>query len=156
MQALLDAVRGTGARNVVLVGGLDYAYDLSGIAKGFALEDKGGNGIIYSTHIYPWKKGWQEKVLVVADKYPILVGEVGADTKKMDWLPAEWQEDAETWVPEMLGFIQKHKFHWTAFSFHPKSAPAFAHRLGLHAHAGMGAPVKRALAGEKFELDKLR
>ena len=59
MQALLDAVRGTGARNVVLVGGLDYAYDLSGIANGFALEEKGGNGIIYSTHIYPWKKGWQ-------------------------------------------------------------------------------------------------
>jgi hypothetical protein len=56
MQALINAVRESGAKNIVLAGGLDWAYDLSGIANGFALDDKGGNGIIYSTHIYPWKK----------------------------------------------------------------------------------------------------
>ena len=156
MQALLDAVRGTGARNVVLVGGLDYAYDLSGIAKGFALEDKGGNGIIYSTHIYPWKKDWQEKVLVVADKHPVLVGEVGANTKKMEWLKPEWQEDAATWVPAMLGLIQKRKLHWTAFSFHPKSAPHLLTGWDYAPTPEWGVPVKRALAGEKFALDKLR
>ncbi len=156
MQALLDAVRGTGARNVVLVGGLDYAYDLSGIASGYALKDKGGNGIILSTHIYPWKKGWAEKVLVAADKYPILVGEVGAGEKKMPWLPAEHQEDAVTWVPAMLGFIQKHQLHWTAFAFHPKAGPAMLTGWDYTPNATWGAPVKRALAGEKFELDKMR
>jgi endoglucanase len=156
MQALLDAVRGTGARNVVLAGGLDYAYDLSGIANGYALEDKTGNGIIYSTHIYPWKKGWQEKVLVVADKHPILVGEVGANTKKMEWLKPEWQEDAATWVPAMIGCIQKHNLHWTAFSFHPKSAPHLLTGWDYTPTPEWGEPVKRALAGEKFELDKLR
>ena len=31
MQALLDAVRATGAENLVIAGGLDWAYDLSGI-----------------------------------------------------------------------------------------------------------------------------
>ena len=156
MQALLDAVRGTGARNVVLVGGLDYAYDLSGIASGYALKEKGGNGIILSTHIYPWKKGWAEKVLVVADKYPILVGEVGAGEKKMAWLPAEYQEDAVTWVPAMLGFIEKHQLHWTAFAFHPKAGPAMLTGWDYTPNATWGAPVKRALAGEKFELDRMR
>jgi hypothetical protein len=34
MQRLLDAVREAGANNVVVAGGLDWAYDLSGIAKG--------------------------------------------------------------------------------------------------------------------------
>ncbi len=156
MQALLDAVRGTGARNVVLVGGLDYAYDLSGMANGYALKEKGGNGIILSTHIYPWKKGWAEKVLVVADKYPILVGEVGAGAKKMDWLPAAVQEDAVTWVPAMLGFIQKNHLHWTAFAFHPKAGPAMLTGWDYTPNATWGAFVKRALAGEKFELDKMR
>jgi hypothetical protein len=156
MQALLEAVRSTGARNVVLVGGLDYAYDLSGMAQGFALTEKGGNGIVLSTHIYPWKKGWQEKVLVVAEKHPIFVGELGANTKKMTWLKPEWQEDAATWVPAMLGLIQKHEFHWTAFSFHPKAAPHLLSGWDFAPTPEWGEPVKRALSGEKFEVDRAR
>ncbi|MHA3770404.1 glycoside hydrolase family 5 protein [Verrucomicrobiota bacterium sgz303538] len=156
MQRLLETVRETGARNVVLVGGLDYAYDLSGIANGYALDEKGGNGIILSTHIYPWKKGWADKVLIVADKFPILVGEVGAGAKKMEWLPVDVQEDAVTWVPEMLGFIQKYKLHWTAFSFHPKAGPPMLEDWSYKPNAAWGVFVKRALDGEKFELKKLR
>lgn len=30
-QALLDTVRSTGAKNIVVVGGLDYAYELDAI-----------------------------------------------------------------------------------------------------------------------------
>jgi endoglucanase len=157
MQKLLETVRETGAKNIALVGGLDYAYDLSGIANGYALQDTAeSNGIILSTHIYPWKKGWQEKVLCCADKFPILVGEVGAPEKKMTWLPAEYQEDAVTWVPEMIGFIQKQKFHWTAFAFHPKAGPAMLEDWSYRPNAVWGAFVKRALSGEQFELKKLR
>jgi endoglucanase len=156
MQALLDAVRSTGAKNVVLVGGLDYAYDLSGMGKGFALEDKGGNGIVLSTHIYAQKKGWQEKVIDLADKYPIFVGELGANTKKFNFMPESAQEDATTWVPAVLGLIQKYNFHWTAFSLHPKSAPQLISDWNYTPTPEWGAFAKRALAGEKFTLDKNR
>jgi hypothetical protein len=156
MQRLLDTVRETGAKNLVLVGGLDWAYDLTGFANGYALQDKSGNGLILSTHIYPWKKGWREKVLIVAEKYPILVGEFGAGEKKMEWLPAEYQEDAKTWVPAALGFVQEHQFHWTAFSFHPRSAPAMLVDWSYTPNEAWGTFVKRALAGEKFECDRLR
>ncbi|WP_309712038.1 cellulase family glycosylhydrolase, partial [Armatimonas sp.] len=37
MQALLDTVRATGAKNIVVAGGLDWGYDLSGVLKGHAL-----------------------------------------------------------------------------------------------------------------------
>ena len=143
MQALVDAVRGTGAPNIVVAGGLDWAYDLSGVARGFELKDTTGHGIIYATHIYPWKRGWQEKVLVVAMRHPILVGEVGADIKKMSFIPAEAQEDPYTWVPDMLGLIQKHRFHWTAFSFHPAATPVMI-TSGI-AHVALRE--KRAMAG---------
>lgn len=156
MQALVDAVRGTGARNLVVCGGLDWAYDLSGIAQGFELKDKTGRGLIYATHIYPWKRGWQEKVLVIAARHPILVGEVGADIKKMDFIPAAAQEDPYTWVPDMLGLIQKHHFHWTAFSFHPAATPVLITGWDYTPTPFWGAFVKRALAGETFELKKLR
>jgi len=156
MQALVDAVRGTGARNLVVAGGLDWAYDLSGVARGFELKDTTGRGLIYATHIYPWKRGWQEKVLVVAARHPILVGEVGADIKKMDFIPASAQEDPYTWVPDMLGLIQKHRFHWTAFSFHPAATPVMITGWDYTPTPFWGAFVKRALAGEHFELKKLR
>lgn len=156
MQALVDAVRGTGARNIVVAGGLDWAYDLSGIARGFALKDATGHGLIYATHIYPWKRGWQEKVLVIAERHPILVGEVGADIKKMDFISTSAQEDPYTWVPDMLGFIQKHRFHWTAFSFHPAATPVMITGWDYTPTPFWGAFVKRALAGEQFELKKLR
>ncbi|MFM9964012.1 MAG: glycoside hydrolase family 5 protein [Planctomycetaceae bacterium] len=156
MQRMLEAVRETGAHNIVIAGGLDWAYDLSGIANGFALTEKGGHGIVYSTHIYPWKRDWASKVLLVADKHPIFVGEVGADIKKMSFIPAEAQEDAATWVPEMLGLIQKHKLHWTAFSFHPKASPVMITDWDYTPTPFWGAFAKEALSGKPFELKRLR
>lgn len=156
MQALLDAVRGAGAQNVVLVGGLDWSYDLTGIANGFELKDAGGRGIIYASHIYPWKRGWEAKVLLVADKHPILLGEVGADIHKMNFIPADAQEDPYTWVPDMLGLIQKYHLHWTGFSFHPKASPVMIEDWTFKPTPYWGAFAKRALAGEHFALKKMR
>lgn len=156
MQRLVDAVRETGARNIVIAGGLDWAYDLSGIANGFALTDSSGNGIVYSTHIYPWKRDWAGKVLLVAEKHPIFVGEVGADIKKMTFIPAEAQEDAETWMPEMLGLIQKHKLHWTGFSFHPKASPVMITDWSFTPTPYWGQLAKEALSGKKFTVHRLR
>ena len=56
MQALVDAVRSTGARNIVVAGGLDWAYDLSGIARGF--EE---SGLVLLRH-------GEEAVLVCVDE----------------------------------------------------------------------------------------
>lgn len=156
MQKLVNTVRATGARNIVIAGGLDWAYDLSGIANGFALTEPGGNGIVYSTHIYPWKRDWAGKVLLIADRHPLFVGEVGADIRKMTFIPAEAQEDAETWVPEMLGLIQKHRLHWTGFSFHPKASPVMISDWNYTPTPYWGQPARDALSGRPFELKKLR
>ena len=156
MQKLIDTVREAGAKNIVIVGGLDWAYDLSGIAKGFEVNDRGGHGIVYSTHIYPWKRDWAGKVLLITDKYPIFIGEVGADINKMTFIPAEAQEDPYTWVPDMLGLIQKHKLHWTAFSFHPKATPVMIQGWDYTPTPFWGQFVKEALAGKEFTWKKNR
>ncbi|HBR93503.1 MAG TPA: hypothetical protein DEA90_05000 [Opitutae bacterium] len=156
MQALIDAVRSTGAQNIVVVGGLDYAYDLSGILNGFAVDDHGGNGVMYSTHVYPWKRGWQKSFLDVAEQYPILVGEVGADARKMDFMPHDIQEDWDTWVPSMLGLIQKHKLNWTAWCLHPSASPRMLKDWTYEPTSFWGQQAKDALHGKQFELDHLR
>lgn len=157
MQAMLDAVRATGARNIAVVGGLDYAYDLSGIVDGFALEDKSGHGIMYASHVYPWKKNWRKKLLDAAALHPILLGEVGADANKMSFIPADQQEDAATWTPAMLGLIQQYRLNWTAWSFHPKASPRMLLDWDYTPTPFWGQPAKDALSGKSFPPpDRLR
>ncbi|PTY02412.1 hypothetical protein DB346_09025 [Verrucomicrobia bacterium LW23] len=156
MQKLVEAVRETGAKNIIIAGGLDYAYDLTGITEGYALEDKTGNGVMYATHIYPWKRDWEKKVLRAAEKHPIFVGEVGAQVQKMSFIPASAQEDPYTWAPDVIGFIQKHRLNWTAFSFHPKAAPIMISDWEFTPTPFWGQPVKEALSGKQFELKKMR
>lgn len=156
MQKLVEVIRATGAKNLIIAGGLDWGYDLSGILEGFALHDPDGNGIMYSSHVYPWKSDWQGKFLALAAKYPLFIGEVGADTQRMDFLPPERQEDPATWVPDMLGVIQKHRLHWTAWCFHPKSTPRVLLDWNYTPTPFWGAFVKQALAGETFETKRLR
>ena len=154
MQALLEAVRATGAHNVVLAGGLDWGYDLTGIVNGFALNDPQGHGVIYVAHIYPWKGKWQAKVIVAADKVPIMITEVGCSKKPMPWQKST--EAPATWAPDAIGLIQKYKLNWTAFSFHPKCAPAMLKDWDYTPNADWGTYVKDALAGQQFELKKMR
>lgn len=152
MQAMLDAVRSTGAKNIVVVGGLDYAYQLDGIVNGFGLKDADGNGIMYACHIYPWKSGWQKYLLDAAEKYPILLGEVGADEKKMTFMPLEQQEDWQTWVPDILALIQKHRLNWTGWCFHPSASPRMLLDKDFTPTPFWGQQAKDALSGKQFEM----
>jgi endoglucanase len=155
MQALLDAVRSTGAKNLVVVGGITWSSDLRGIVDGYALDDRGGNGIIYGWHIYNWHKDWEKLMFAVSEKHPILIGELGADTKILDFIPKEAQETPETWVPDMLGFIQKHKLNWTGWCFHPGASPVMISDW-KYTPTPWGGMAKEALAGKKFELKRTR
>ncbi len=156
MQALVDIVRETGARNLIVAGALDWAYDLSGILDGYALDDRGGNGIMYATHVYPWKSGWQKAFIEAAAHYPLLLGEVGADVQIMSFLPLEVQEDPYSWYPDMLGLIQKHKLHWTGWSFHAWATPRMILDWQYTPSPFWGEPAKQALAGKQFPLTRLR
>lgn len=159
MQALLEAIRSTGARNVVIAGGLDWAYDLSGILNGYALDEPQGaqgNGIMYSTHIYPWKSDWQTKFLEVAKMYPIFVGEVGADERVMPWMTRANQESPKSWVPDVLGLIQVQQLHWAAWCFHPSASPRMLEDWTYAPTPFWGQLVLDAMHGKRFELKRQR
>jgi len=162
MQALLDTVRATGAHNPIIAGGLDWGYDLSGVAGEWALrEHEGGDGIIYSSHVYPWKSDWQGKTLIAADKYPLFIGEVGCppDWKDYKFIPVSAQKEdlsKHDWATDMIGMIQKHHLNWTAFSFHPKSGPMVILDWDYTPTPYWGVFVKEALAGKTFEMKKMR
>ena len=156
MQGLVDAIRGTGAKNIIVAGGLGFAFDLTGILTGYALEDKTGNGIMYATHFYNWHKGWQKHFLGLVDKYPLLVGETGADIKKMPFVPAKNQEDPYTFIPDAIGLIQKYHLNWTAWCFHTHATPRLLSDWTYDPTPFYGVFVKEALAGKQFEMQRMR
>ncbi len=138
MQKLVDTIRSKGAKNVIVVGGLDWAYDLRGIGKGFALTDATGAGILYDTHIYPWKRNWDQYVTVVLEKHAVLVGECGCESDGKN-------EDPKTWAPKILDYIEKHQLNWTAWDLHPAAGPSLIKDWKYTPTPGWGVPVQKAL-----------
>ena len=78
MKSLVAAVRETGAEQPVILGGLDYANDLSGWKANAPNDDQ----MIASFHNYPGKpcgvqSCWNQEIATLATDVPVLTGEVG-------------------------------------------------------------------------------
>lgn len=83
MQDLLDAVRDTGAKNLVLASGIAYANDLSGWLQ-HAPTDPAGN-LAAAWHVYNFNSCanagcWNATLAPVAAKVPLVAGEIGENT----------------------------------------------------------------------------
>jgi hypothetical protein len=80
MNQLIAAVRGTGATNVVMAGGLSYAGDLSGWLANKP-SDPAGN-LVASAHVYNFttcaaSSCWTSQYQPVAAVVPLVTGELG-------------------------------------------------------------------------------
>jgi hypothetical protein len=96
MQTLVNAVRGAGANNVIMLGGIEYANDLTQWLT-YEPADPDGN-LVASWHSYNFntcstQSCWTSQVAPVAAKVPVIAGEIGendcADTyidPLMTWL----------------------------------------------------------------------
>ncbi|MCL2194141.1 MAG: glycoside hydrolase family 5 protein [Treponema sp.] len=125
MQALIDTVRNTGAKNIVIVGGIDWAYDMRG-CEGHSLSDRDGNGIIYDCHIYPWKPAPYDEYIPpsLAAKFPIIIGECGHYGDITGNPEGPQRSPYAEWVPELLDYIRDRDFNVTAWDLHPEAGPA--------------------------------
>lgn len=145
MQDLVDTVRATGANNLVTASGLDYAYDLTGIHSGYALTDTAtGNGIVYETHIYPWKTQWQWKVGTTSHTYPVIVGEIG-HPDGTTFIGLTFEDDS-TWVPRVLDYVDTHRLHYTGWCMHTGADPSMLLDWNYTPTPYWGAPAKARLA----------
>ena len=79
MQQLYDTVRKYAPENLILIGGLDWAYDLSGVGAGYAIS---GTNIVYDTHVYTqWHytvEDWNQHFGYLTPSYPVSATEFGS------------------------------------------------------------------------------
>jgi hypothetical protein len=145
MQKMLDTVRATGARNVVVAGGLDWAYDLSGILDGRQLSDPHGNGVIYANHCYDNKGdsvyAWIAKMEKATAKLPVIVSEYGGNSGPSRRVPAD------NWLRHVLQALDDHKWSWTAWDLNSSAGPTLISNWNYTPTPRFGVYVKQELAG---------
>ncbi len=105
MQALVDAVRNTGTTNLVLVGGVNWGYDLSQLPR-YALR---GTNIVYVTHPYNSAgrepATWNGAFGAVSTGYPVLSTESGEFYCGTNYVSA------------LLSYFDAHQIGWLGWAW---------------------------------------
>jgi aryl-phospho-beta-D-glucosidase BglC (GH1 family) len=145
MQTMLDTVRVTGAKNVVVAGGLDWAYDMTGFLEGHQLSDPGGHGVIYANHCYDNKHQsvyrWVSDMEKATAKIPVIVSEFGGNSGPSS------QVRADDWLRHVLQAIDEHHWNYTAWDLHPAAGPTLISDWNYTPSPRFGVFVKEDLAG---------
>jgi hypothetical protein len=158
MQELLDTVRATGAKNVVIAGGLEWAYDFSGILDGRQLKDPDGNGVIYANHAYDNKResvfkwiGDMEKATAV---FPVIVSEFGGsggpNRRRGWWGSSPANAMGDDWLLHVLQAIQDHNWPFTVWDLHPTAGPTLIADWNYMPTPDFGVYVKKLLIEGKL------
>lgn len=105
MQALLDTIRKAGAKNLAIVGGMNWGYDLSQIGK-YALK---GTNVVYDTHPYPYNdklpQTWDAAFGNISQRYPVMSAESG-------------EYDCGTkYMSQLLSYFDAHQISWVAWAW---------------------------------------
>jgi len=121
MQELYTTVRATGANNLIIIGGLAWAYDLSGVPS----HTVSGTGIIYNTHPYKSSSnsnpgGWGQYFGSLTATYPVIATEFG-DTSMVQ--PTGCSADFDTSFTQYAngqgtGGNPANEMSWTAWAFY--------------------------------------
>lgn len=91
----------------MIVGGLNWAFDLSKIGTSHAVE---GHNIAYATHPYdyPGKQigDWPAAFGYLASQYPIMMTEFGQYCAQ------------NTYVADLMNYVENLGIHWTAWAWY--------------------------------------
>lgn len=124
MEELINIVRANGSEAIPLIAGFNWAYDLTEVKKNPISAD----GIAYVSHPYPQKreKPWEEKWTAdwgfVAEKYPLILTEVGfcGPDDKGAHIPVI---SDESYGDTLVKYCDERDVSYVIWVFDPKWAP---------------------------------
>jgi endoglucanase len=111
MQELYDTVRATGANNLVIAGGLSWAFDLSQVRT----SPIDGYNIMYASHPYNKRDNAQARwessfgYLSSEDIAPVILTEFGDPTANC----------SGAWDSNLIGYADARHISWTAWAWYP-------------------------------------
>lgn len=118
MQQIYNAIRAEGANNIVLVGGTNWAFDLTCV-KSHRVQ---GYNIVYATHPYNFggkstENDWNSKVGFLLNTDPVVITEFG-NTQDTG---AAGSECNASFVQRVIEWAEVRKVSWTAWAWYPGS-----------------------------------
>jgi hypothetical protein len=158
MQEMLDTIRAAGAKNVIVAGGLEWAYDFNGILDGRQLKDPKGNGVIYANHAYD-NKGetvftWIASMEEATAKFPVIVSEFGGaggpNHRSAWWGSTPSTAIGDDWLLHVLQAIQDHNWSFTAWDLHTAAGPTLIADWNYMPTPEFGVYVKELLVKGKL------
>lgn len=109
-QDLYNVVRDTGANNLCIINGLDYAYDLSFVSDTFKVD---GINIVYGSHPYDKKTNFDDNFKGVLGKFPLIFTEFGVNESA--YFPTDYQAVYQN----VLDYANKNHISYTGFAWWP-------------------------------------
>ena len=110
MRSLVAKVRAIAPANVLILGGTEWAYDLSGLLQGFALQ---GTNLAYDTHPFDYGNkqptDWPLAFGAAAQQYPVIAGEFGSYSCSTDY------------IAQAVRYFNTHHISWLAWTWGPYS-----------------------------------
>ncbi|MEC9487967.1 MAG: cellulase family glycosylhydrolase [Halanaerobium sp.] len=109
---LVSVIREQGARQLIIVGGVEYGKDLSWVDK-YPVQ---GENIAYASHIYPAhsKQLWPEYFGKVASTYPLLITEWGYLEEQRDQQSNYLVGNREEYARPLLDYLEHLGAGWVA------------------------------------------
>lgn len=121
MQQLVDVVRAAGARQPIVLGGIDWAGDLSGWLSHEPLDPL--HQLVADIHVYNFSACsspgcWQAQILPLAQEVPVVAGEVGQA------VPGSPQACPSTrFARSFLAWAAAHAVSWLAWTWDTWGCP---------------------------------
>lgn len=118
VENMITIIRGFDAETTVLVGGFDWAYDLTPVHE----NPINAANVGYTTHPYPnkvtqpWKPKWERDWGFVAATYPVFATEFGTDVRPgqtIDW------NDEEFYGNQILSYLESQQMGWCIWVYDP-------------------------------------
>ena len=117
---LVDTIRDTGAKQIIIVSGTDYSYDLSYWAKNPIQE----SNIVYAAHIFPNRKLGLQALDDMSESIPIIVTEWGYISKEEPVRQNYLVGERENYGMPMLKLMERKGISWVACWYDDNWEPA--------------------------------
>jgi hypothetical protein len=121
---LVRTIRAQGARQLIIVGGLNYGRELDWVLR----EPVAGENIAYASHIFPShaRSGWDHDFGRVAAQYPVVITEWGFIDKKQtpNLSDSYLSGDADAYGSPSMSYLDGRGIGWVACWFDEQWQPA--------------------------------